>query len=70
MNRTYRHMAAKLGQTQQGGQDVLSPNFPLERARLKGIYFLISTTAVGIIGYGVALMTKTVSPVPRSSDQR
>ncbi|KAK7959700.1 uncharacterized protein PG986_004554 [Apiospora aurea] len=35
-----------------------SPDFPIEKARLKGIYVFIVTSVIETVGYGLALMTK------------
>lgn len=57
LNRTYRIAIAKLS----AGQDGDSPVFPIEATRLKGAYVLITASALGSLGYGLALMTKAVS---------
>ena len=41
------------------------PEFPIERARLRGIYAMISITALSTMGYGLALMTKAVRFIPK-----
>lgn len=57
LNRTYCLSIAKL----PAGQDGDSPDFPIEATRLKGVYFLIVASALGSVGYGLALMTRAVS---------
>lgn len=57
LNRTYRLSVAKLSADQEGF-DGDSPDFPIEGVRLKGAYFLIIASAIGSVGYGLALMTK------------
>jgi len=57
LDRTYRLSIAKLS-TDQASFDGDSPDFPIEATRLKGIYFLIVASALGSVGYGLALMTK------------
>lgn len=60
VDKTYRQTAQKLqDQGLSRGRD--SAEFPLERTRLRGIYLLIAITTLGTVGYGLALMTKTVS---------
>ncbi|KAI8712974.1 MFS domain-containing protein [Fusarium sp. LHS14.1] len=47
----------KTGEKLSGyGRD--SPQFPIERTRLKGIFILITISSLGTLGYGLALMTK------------
>jgi hypothetical protein len=60
LNRTYRLSIAKLS-AGQASFDGDSPDFPIEATRLKGVYFLIIASALGSVGYGLALMTKAVS---------
>jgi hypothetical protein len=57
LNMTYCLSIAKL----PAGQDGDSPEFPIEVTRLKGVYFLIVASALGSVGYGLALMTRAVS---------
>ena len=62
LDRTYRQSVAKLS----AGQETLngdSAEFPIETIRLKGAYVLIIASALGSVGYGLALMTKAVSRV-------
>lgn len=54
-----RRMCKKLDGSFQRGEDI--SDFPIERVRLKVAYTLHIVTAVGTAGYGVALMTRTVS---------
>ncbi|KAK4038975.1 major facilitator superfamily domain-containing protein [Parachaetomium inaequale] len=51
----YRRTVTRLSKEQGAQYDKKSPEFPLERARLRGVYFLSATTVVGIIGYGLTL---------------
>ena len=49
------------GQDESGGdRDGDALEFPLEKTRLRGIYFLIAISSLGTLGYGLALMTRTV----------
>lgn len=59
LNKTYRQSVSKLSV----GQDGDSPDFPIEATRLKGAYLLVVGSALACVGYGVALMTKAVSPL-------
>lgn len=36
------------------------PEFPLKRARLRGMCVLTGITALGTVGYGLSLMTRMV----------
>lgn len=56
LDRNYRLTAEKLPNVQRD-----APDFPIERTRLRGIFALITISALGTLGYGLALMTKTVS---------
>ncbi|RTE79712.1 hypothetical protein BHE90_005762 [Fusarium euwallaceae] len=49
----YKKTAEKLS-----GYSRDSPQFPIERTRLKGIFVLITISSLGTLGYGLALMTK------------
>lgn len=61
LNWNYRRTADKLrASNDEDGRCPDELNFPLERTRLRGIYFLIAISALGTVGYGLALMTKTV----------
>ncbi|RSM08769.1 hypothetical protein CEP52_004468 [Fusarium oligoseptatum] len=53
LDRNYKRTAEKLSGY---GRD--SPQFPIERTRLKGIFVLITISSLGTLGYGLALMTK------------
>lgn len=57
-----RRMCKKLDGSFQRGEDI--SDFPIERVRLKVAYTLHIVTAIGTAGYGVALMTRTVSNKP------
>jgi hypothetical protein len=52
---------ARLSKEQGAQYDKKSPDFPLEKARLRGVYFLSATTVLGIIGYGLTLKYRWVS---------
>ncbi|KAK4146409.1 major facilitator superfamily domain-containing protein [Dichotomopilus funicola] len=51
----YRRTVERLSKTQGEKYDKKSPDFPLEKTRLRGVYVLSATTVLGIIGYGLAL---------------
>ena len=51
----------RLAQSQGLQYDKKSPDFPLERTRLRGIYVLSTITVLGIIGYGLTLKFRGVS---------
>jgi hypothetical protein len=51
----------RLAQSQGLKYDKKSPDFPLERTRLRGIYVLSTITVLGIIGYGLTLKFRGVS---------
>ncbi|KAH8907339.1 MFS general substrate transporter [Coniochaeta sp. PMI_546] len=57
LDRTYRVSIAKLSAC-DSSFDGDSPDFPIEAARLKGAYILVIASALGSVGYGLALMTK------------
>ncbi|KAB5582349.1 major facilitator superfamily domain-containing protein [Coniochaeta sp. 2T2.1] len=57
LDRTYRRSVAKLSAGQES-VDGDSAEFPIEATRLKGAYVLIIASALGSVGYGLALMTK------------
>lgn len=61
LNRNYRRAVDELSADTQSPIDAQSNQFPIERVRLKGLYFLVATTAIGVVGYGIALQKKTVS---------
>ncbi|KAI1084015.1 major facilitator superfamily domain-containing protein [Whalleya microplaca] len=57
LDRHFRHMAQKMGRRDlQRGDDI--SDFPIEAIRLRGIYILTVISAVGTVGYGIALMTR------------
>lgn len=55
LDRNYRQTAEKLPSVQRD-----APDFPIERTRLKGIYVLVTISALGTLGYGLALMSEAV----------
>lgn len=62
LDKTYRLTVEKLSRDRPEPVHNESADFPIEKTRLKGIYVLITVSALGTVGYGVALMTKTVNP--------
>ncbi|KAK4236052.1 major facilitator superfamily domain-containing protein [Achaetomium macrosporum] len=52
---SYRRTVKKLSKSQAEPYDKKSPDFPLERTRLRGIYLLHAITILGILGYGFTL---------------
>ncbi|KAK1764932.1 MFS general substrate transporter [Phialemonium atrogriseum] len=56
---TYRGRVKHLQDEGSSYDGSASPDFPLEKTRLKGIYVLITISALGTLGYGLALMTRT-----------
>jgi hypothetical protein len=64
IDRHYRNMCERLDGTFVRGENI--SDFPIEKARLRGAYAMLTVSAVGTVGYGLALMTKTV----RLSDRR
>lgn len=63
IDRNYRRMCDKLDGFFRRGENI--SDFPIEKARLIGAYVMIVVTAVASAGYGLALMTRDVSPIPR-----
>lgn len=63
LNWVLRRHKKKLG-TEPGlaVSHVISPDFPIEKARLPAIYLLTATGALGTLGYGLALMKEAVYP--------
>ncbi|AEO62002.1 hypothetical protein MYCTH_2312878 [Thermothelomyces thermophilus ATCC 42464] len=51
----YRRTVDRLRKDEGAEYDRKSPEFPLEKTRLRGIYVLSGTTVAGIIGYGLTL---------------
>ncbi|KAK4186128.1 MFS general substrate transporter [Podospora australis] len=52
----YKRTVKRLSEANGGKEyDKNSPDFPLERTRLRGVYTLSTITVLGIIGYGLAL---------------
>ncbi|KAL2166540.1 hypothetical protein VTG60DRAFT_2527 [Thermothelomyces hinnuleus] len=51
----YRRSVDRLRKEKGAEYDRKSPEFPLEKTRLRGIYVLSGTTVAGIIGYGLTL---------------
>jgi hypothetical protein len=64
----YRRTLDRLAKTQGAQYDKRSPDFPLEKTRLRGVYILSATTVLGIIGYGLTLKFRWVRarPYPHS----
>jgi hypothetical protein len=60
LNRTYRREVENLPEV-QGDHDSHSPDFPIEKTRLKGAYVALAISVLGTVGYGLALMTRAVS---------
>ena len=60
LDRDYRHMAEKCGQrvNLRSGEDI--DTFPIEKARLRSIWYLIFISASATVAYGWALHAKTV----------
>ncbi len=56
----YRRTVDRLAKTQGSQYDKRSPEFPLEKTRLRGVYVLSATTVLGIIGYGLTLKFRWV----------
>ena len=61
LDKTYRRKAKKLSRDRQEQFHHELPDFPIEKIRLQGIYLVITVSALGTAGYGIALMTKTVN---------
>ena len=59
VDRTYRKTVDRLYRNGVACREI-SPDFPLEETRLRGIYFFVATTSLGTLGYGLVLMTRTV----------
>jgi len=57
LDRTYRKTIAK--SSTEPDHHGTSPDFPIEKTRLKGIYILITISALGTLGYGLSLLFKT-----------
>lgn len=60
MNRDYRIIAKKndIAIDQIKGDDLTK--FPVERARLRSIWYMMFVTIAGVTGYGWALQAETV----------
>jgi hypothetical protein len=56
----YRRTVDRLSKKYGGLYDRKSPEFPLEKTRLRGVYLLSSITVVGLIGYGLTLKFRWV----------
>ncbi len=56
----YRRTVDRLAKSQGSEYDKKSPDFPLEKTRLRGIYLLSAITVLGIIGYGLTLKFRWV----------
>jgi hypothetical protein len=62
IDRNYRRMCAKFdGSSFQRGENI--SDFPIEKARLIGAHAMTWITAVGTVGYGLALMMRAVSDI-------
>ncbi|KAL2024347.1 hypothetical protein VTK56DRAFT_8829 [Thermocarpiscus australiensis] len=64
LDRNIRKFASRHGRDggYRRGEDV--SDFPIEEARLTGIYALIAISAVGTVAYGVSLMERTHIAIP------
>ncbi|KAH6848245.1 major facilitator superfamily domain-containing protein [Chaetomium sp. MPI-CAGE-AT-0009] len=51
----YRRTVDRLSKELGGQYDRKSPEFPLEKTRLRGVYLLSTITVIGLIGYGLTL---------------
>ncbi|KAK7935451.1 hypothetical protein PG985_000946 [Apiospora marii] len=60
LDRTYEKTRARLNANKGEQLDKLSLDFPLESARLRGVYILSIIGSLGTVGYGLGLMTRTV----------
>lgn len=60
LDRDYRYMAEKCGQgvSLRSGEDIGA--FPIEKARLRSIWYLIFISASATVAYGWALRAETV----------
>lgn len=60
IDRDYRYMARKCGRevNLRSGDDITT--FPIEKARLRSIWYLILVSITATLGYGWALHVKTV----------
>lgn len=61
LDKIYHRTKGKSSRDRQEQLHCESPEFPIEKIRLKGIYVLIAVSALGTVGYGLALMSKTVN---------
>ncbi|KAK7953652.1 Major facilitator superfamily transporter, partial [Apiospora saccharicola] len=59
LDRTYEKTRAHLKADKGEQLDKLSLDFPLESARLRGVYILSIMGSLGAVGYGLGLMTRT-----------
>ncbi|OIW32625.1 MFS general substrate transporter [Coniochaeta ligniaria NRRL 30616] len=59
LNRTYRRTVSKLSEGREEEFNIDSDEFPILKTRLKGMDFLLCISALGTVGYGLILMTKT-----------
>lgn len=65
LDRTYRLMFEEYARTHGEIQAHNEPpDFPIEKTRMKGIYAMVISSTIGIVGYGLVLMTRTVSFSP------
>lgn len=60
MDRDYRILADRHGFVinRDRGDDLI--DFPIEKARLRSIWYLVVVAAVSIVGYGWTVQTRTV----------
>jgi hypothetical protein len=68
MNRDYRIVAHKNNFVidKVRGDDLST--FPIEKARLRSIWYLLATAVVSIAGYGWAVQTRTVCIPPKPQE--
>lgn len=69
IDRDYRITAAAVGFTinKKKGDDLT--NFPIEKARLRSIWYFMGLLIISTIGYGWSVHTKTVRPDPLDIDE-
>lgn len=71
LNRTYRRTVENLQCDESSHANGDFGEFPIEKARLKGIYAAVACSVLGVVGHGIALQTRAVgistsiSPRPR-----
>lgn len=66
LDRDYRHMAARCGQAVnlRSGDDIAT--FPIEKARLRSIWYLVFISSSATVVYGWVLHARTVRLAPIS----